>query len=90
MYSVEYTKRFEKDVKRCVKRGLDISKLQTAANLLAETGTLPIQYRPHKLTGNYAGCWECHIEPDWLLVWEQDDFKLTLLFLHTGTHSDIF
>ena len=90
MYSVEYTKRFEKDVKRCVKRGLNIAKLQAAANLLAETGTLPIQYRPHKLTGNYAGCWECHIEPDWLLVWEQDDFKLTLLFLHTGTHSDIF
>ena len=90
MYSIEYTKRFEKDVKRCVKRGLNISKLQTAANLLAETGTLPVQYRPHKLTGHYTGCWECHIEPDWLLVWEQDDFKLTLLFLHTGTHSDIF
>ena len=90
MYSVEYTKRFEKDVKRCVKRGLNISKLQAAANLLADTGTLPVQYKPHKLTGNYAGCWECHIEPNWLLVWEQDDFKLTLLFLHTGTHSDIF
>ena len=90
MYSVEYTKRFKKDVKRCVKRGLNIAKLQAAANLLAETGTLPVQYRPHKLTGNYAGCWECHIEPDWLLVWEQDDFRLTLLFLHTGTHSDIF
>ena len=90
MYSVEYTKRFEKDVKRCVKRGLNISKLQAAAYLLADTGTLPVQYKPHKLTGNYAGCWECHIEPNWLLVWEQDDFKLTLLFLHTGTHSDIF
>ena len=90
MYSVEYTKRFERDVKRCTKRGLNIAKLQAAANILAETGTLPIQYRPHKLTGNYAGCWECHIEPDWLLVWEQNDLKLTLLFLHTGTHSDIF
>ena len=90
MYSIEYTKRFEKDVKRCVKRGLNISKLQAAANLLAKTGTLPVQYRPHKLTGEYVGCWECHIEPDWLLVWEQDDYKLTLLFVHTGTHSDIF
>ena len=90
MYSVEYTKRFERDVKRCVKRGLNIAKLQVAATILAETGSLPIQYRPHKLTGNYAGCWECHIEPDWLLVWEQDDMKLTLLFLHTGTHSDMF
>ena len=90
MYSVEYTKRFEKDVKRCVKRGLNISKLHVAANLLAMTGTLPSQYKPHKLTGNYTGCWECHIEPNWLLVWEQDDLRLTLLFLHTGTHSDIF
>ena len=90
MYSVEYTKSFERDVKRYAKRGLNIAKLQAAANILAETGTLPIQYRPHKLTGNYSGCWECHIEPDWLLVWEQDDYRLTLLFLHTGTHSDIF
>ena len=89
MYSVEYTKRFEKDVKRCVKRGLNISKLQVVANLLAQTGTLPHQYMPHKLSGDYAGCWECHIEPNWLLVWEQDDFKLTLLFLHTRTHSDL-
>lgn len=90
MYSVEYTKRFEKDVKRCVKRGLDISKLQATAAILAETGTLPIRYKPHKLSGDYAGCWECHIEPNWILVWEQDDTKLTLLFLHTGTHSDLF
>ena len=90
MYSVEYTKRFEKDVKRCVKRGLNISKLQVVAQLLAETGTLPVQYKPHKLSGYYAKCWECHIEPDWLLVWEQDDSRLTLLFLHTGTHSDLF
>ena len=89
MYSIEYTNRFVRDVKRCVKRGLNISKLQKAANILAETGNSPNQYKPHKLSGQYAKCWECHIEPNWLLVWEQNDMKLTLLFLRTGTHSDL-
>jgi mRNA interferase YafQ len=60
-------------------------------NLLAATGTLPRKYRPYKLV-NFPGgnTWECHIEPDWLLVWEQNDMQLTLLMLDTGTHSDIF
>ncbi len=56
MYSVYYTNKFDKDVKRCVKRGLNIAKLQEATRLLAETGTLPMTYRPHKLSANYAGC----------------------------------
>ena len=90
MYSIDYTKRFEKDLKRCWKRGLDIQHIQGAINLLAETGTLPAQYRPHKLSGNRSGQWECHIEPDWLMTWEQNDTQLTLLFLQTGTHSDLF
>ena len=51
---------------------------------------LPKEYKPHKLSGNRLGQWECHIKPDWLLVWEQNDNKLTLLMLNTGTHSDIF
>ncbi len=70
MYSVYYTNKFGKDVKRCVKRGLNITKLQEATKLLAETGTLPPKYRPHKLSADYAGCWECHIEPNWLMVEE--------------------
>ena len=89
MYSVYYTNKFDKDVKRCVKRGLNITKLQEATKLLAETGTLPIKYRPHKLSADYAGCWECHIEPNWLMVWKQNDTELTLLFMRTGTHSDL-
>ncbi|MGM9809915.1 MAG: type II toxin-antitoxin system YafQ family toxin [Paludibacteraceae bacterium] len=90
MYSIDYSHQFKKDVKRCVKRGLDIQALSQAVSLLADTGTLPLQYKSHKLSGKYAGLWECHIEPDWLMVWEQDDKALTLLFLKTGTHSDIF
>ena len=64
--------------------------LQEAITLLAQTGTLPAQYKAHKLSGNREGEWECHIKPDWLLVWEQNDTDLILLMLNTGTHSDIF
>ena len=46
--------------------------------------------KPHKLSGDYVGCWECHIKPDWLLVWEQNDTELVLHMTNTGTHSDIF
>lgn len=58
--------------------------------LLAETGTLPAKYNPHKLSGNYVDCWECHIKPDWLLIWKQNNEELILLFTNTGTHSDLF
>ena len=64
--------------------------LEETICLLAENGKLPTQYRPHKLKGNYKGCWECHIKPDWLLIWQQNDNVLTLLFMNTGTHADIF
>lgn len=64
--------------------------LQKVVSLLAETGTLPAKYRPHKLSGNYDNCWECHIKGDWLLIWLQNDNELTLLFINTGTHSDLF
>ena len=90
MYQIEYTNRFQKDVRRCQKRGLEIGLLQKAVKLLEQTGTLPVEYRPHKLKGNRKNQWECHIEPDWLMTWEQDDTKLTLLFIQTGTHSDLF
>jgi mRNA interferase YafQ len=53
-------------------------------------GKLPRIYKPHKLTGNYIDCWECHLQPDWLLVWKQNDTELILLFTNTGTHSDLF
>lgn len=90
MYSIDYTNRFKKDLKRCVKRGLDISKIMNAVKILELKGELPKEYKPHKLTGNRMGQWECHIQPDWLMVWEQNDECLTLLFIQTGTHSDIF
>ena len=90
MYSIDYTNRFKKDLKRCQKRGLDLQLILDAIALLKTTGTLPMSYRPHKLSGNRDGQWECHIQPDWLMTWQQNDMELTLLFLQTGTHSDLF
>lgn len=89
-YRIIPSKRFEKDLKRCEKRGYNMQLVKDAIMLLAETGTLPASYRPHKLSGQYGGCWECHLKPDWLLIWEQNDTELILLFTGTGTHSDLF
>ena len=67
-----------------------MSKLKEVLLLLANGETLPIQYRDHNLTGNYIGCRECHISPDWLLIYEVDNNELILYLLRTGTHSDLF
>ncbi len=90
MYSIDTTHHFEKSLKKCIKRGLDISKFKECLNILSTSGSLPEKYHKHKLSGNYTGLWECHIQPDWLLVWEQDDDKLILLLIDTGSHSDLF
>ena len=90
MYAVTRTNSFKKAFKRCLKRGLDIRKFETVLNFLIDTGTVPPEYRPHKLSAKYNFAWECHITPDWLLIWEQDDQELTLLLVDTGSHSDIF
>jgi mRNA interferase YafQ len=90
MYKIGYTARFKKDFKRCVKRGLDMSLLETAIEFLSTKGSLPKIYKTHKLTGKYSDCLECHLQPDWLLIWQQNDNELVLLFMNTGTHSDLF
>ena len=90
MYTIKATNQFKKDVKLCKKRGYDLSVLEQVVNLLQKTGSLPIKYKPHILSGNYDDCWECHIKSDWLLVWKQNDTYLILLFIATGSHSDLF
>ncbi|HPR59345.1 MAG TPA: type II toxin-antitoxin system YafQ family toxin [Prolixibacteraceae bacterium] len=89
-YEISYTNRFRKDLKKCSKRKLDLSKIIHAIDLLQKYGKLSPEYKPHQLKGNYSGLWECHLMPDWLMVWSQDDKKLTLLFMFTGSHSDLF
>ncbi|MCI5450692.1 type II toxin-antitoxin system YafQ family toxin [bacterium] len=90
MYEVIYTGQFKRSFKKCIKRGLNVKTFTDALDILQEKGSLPPEYRPHKLTGQYSGCWECHLEPDWLLIWRQDDVVLELILVDTGTHSDLF
>lgn len=82
--------RFDKDVRRCISRGYNIQELKNIIDKLINDEALPKRCRPHKLVGNYNGCWECHIRPDWLLVWKQNDEEMTLIMTRTGTHSDLF
>lgn len=90
MYEIEFTNKFKKDVKLSQKRGLDISLLNTVIETLELTGELPSENKPHKLSGNYSGLWECHIQSDWLLIWDQEDPIRLIRLLRTGTHSDLF
>lgn len=90
MYKVKFTGQFKRDYKLCKKRGLKMSLLDDAISLLATHGELPQTYLPHKLIGKYSGCWECHIQPDWLLIWQQFDDELILHLTNTGSHSDLF
>lgn len=89
-YTIRYSGQFKKSYKLCKRRGYDMTKLQTVIRILGEQGALPSEYRPHILSGNWAGIWECHIEPNWLLLWTRNEKELTLLLLDTGTHSDVF
>ena len=67
-YNLRYSNRFLHSLKRMQKRGCDTQELNKVLHLLAADGTLPSQYKPHKLVGEYANLWECHIQPDWLLI----------------------
>ncbi len=79
---------FKKDLKKAVKRGKSPQKLQKLLDLLLDDAPIPTRTRPHKLTGNFADLWDCHIEPDWLLIYEVTETEIRLY--RTGSHSDLF
>lgn len=89
-YTVKPTTQFKKDYKRALKRGLKIELLEKVVELLAMGEALPEKNRDHELSGNWAGHRECHIQPDWLLVYRIEDDVLVLTLARTGTHSDLF
>ncbi|WP_421781444.1 type II toxin-antitoxin system YafQ family toxin [Gardnerella sp. DNF01199S] len=89
-YRIAQSRMFKKDLKLAIKRGYNISLLEEVVDILASGVSLPGKYKDHKLTGNYDGCRECHITPDWLLVYEIADDELILYLTRTGTHSDLF
>jgi len=90
MLTIKYQTAFKKDYKRIKKRGYDTRLLKRVIELLVEGRGLPLEYKDHPLSGNYSGCRECHIAPDWLLVYEVVEKELLLYLTRTGTHSDIF
>jgi addiction module toxin, relE/stbE family len=90
MLKLVTTGTFRKDYKRIKKRGYDISLLETVLEQLLSEKKLEEKYRDHALVGNYAGFRECHILPDWLLIYAVNNSELILTASRTGTHSDLF
>ena len=90
MLTIKYQAAFRRDYKRIKKRGYDTRLLEKVITLLAEGLSLPKEYKDHPLSGDYRGCRECHIAPDWLLIYEVSEQELILYLTRTGTHSDIF
>ena len=89
-YTVKFTTQFKKDYKAAVKRGYEMELLDEIISKLANGETLAEKYRDHNLTGNWSGFRECHILPDWLLIYKVDHGVLVLTLTRTGTHSDLF
>ena len=89
-YTIEISSKFKKDYKLAKKRGYNMALLQEVVDLLASGETLPDKYRDHSLSGDYNGYRECHVLPDWLLIYRIEDDLLILGLTRTGTHSDLF
>lgn len=90
MYELISTKKFKKDLKNIIKSGYNISLLDKVVTILLQGKPLPEKYKDHNLTGNWVGHRECHITPDWLLIYLINDNTLTLTLTRTGTHSKLF
>jgi mRNA interferase YafQ len=84
----EYTSRFKKDLKIIKKRNLDLEQLKDLIRQLCNEEKLSEKYKQHKLSGNWSGCKECHIQPDWILIYQISNGLI--VFERTGTHSDLF
>jgi mRNA interferase YafQ len=89
-YTVKYTSQFKKDFKLAIKRGRKIELLEEVIETLAMGEVLPEKNKDHMLTGNWSGHRECHVLPDWLLIYRIEDEALILTLTHTGSHADLF
>lgn len=89
-YKIKFTSRFKKDLKQAKKQGRDIDKLFDIVEKISKDEALDEKYRDHSLAGNYTGTRECHIEPDFLLIYEKFEDILVLSLVRTGSHSDLF
>lgn len=89
-YKIKVTSSFKKEVKLAAKRKFDLSLLDKVVELLAAGKKLPPEYKDHELHGNFTGYRDCHILPDWILIYHYDNENLYLYLARTGTHSDLF
>ncbi len=89
-YDVQFTNQFKKDLKLARKQNKNLDKLFDVITILANGGTLDVKYRDHALTGTYKDTRECHIEPDWLLIYEIQNNVLVLMLYRLGSHSELF
>ena len=89
-YIVDFTTQFKKDIKLAKKQGKDTDKIFEVVEKLANDEVLEAKYKDHCLTGDYKDCRECHIEPDWLLIYKKYESELILMLVRTGRHSDLF
>lgn len=90
MLEIKPTGRFKRDLKLAAKRGKDFSALESIVDQLCRQEPLPEKNLDHPLSGDYEGCRECHIAPDWLLIYKINGSALILYLMRTGTHSDLF
>jgi mRNA interferase YafQ len=90
MWTPAYTKRFEKSISRCIKRGYDMVLFKEITSLLIKGLPLPYKYKPHKLGGEFVNHWECHVQSNWLLIYRYDEINKRIIFEDTGTHTDLF
>ncbi len=90
MLEIVLSNQFKKDIKSAQKRGFKLELLTEVVDTLASQKSLPEKYRDHSLTGSYADFRECHIKPDWLLIYRIDNEDLLLFLFRTGSHSDLF
>ena len=88
--NIVWTTKFKKDYKLAIKRHMNIDLLDDIIRMLSRGETLPKKNKDHELTGNWAGHRECHIQPDWLLIYRIENDILVLTLTRTGTHSDLF
>ncbi len=89
-FNIKPTTQFKKDLKAIHRRGYNLTLLTEIIELLADGKPLPDKNRDHSLSGEYSGCRECHITPDWLLIYEISQNELILYLTRTGSHSDLF
>jgi mRNA interferase YafQ len=90
MFTIVFEGAFKSDLKRIIKRGASPALMDVVLDYLETGQLLPAKHKNHRLSGNYSGFWECHVKPDWILIYWIDETKKIVYLSRTGTHSDLF